>query len=93
MSIKREIKSKVDRTITNKTKELGATRWTRIKFSTGLWYNQTKIFSRNTMIDIELWYKSMKEIEGHFGGGVGTYFKFLRYLFILDLILMVLSVG
>lgn len=93
MNIKREIKAKVNQTIANKTKEQGETKWTKIKFITGVWYNATRTFSRNVLVDFELWYKPMKEIEGHFGGGVGTYFKFLRYLFVLNLILMVLSLG
>lgn len=93
MSVKKEIKSKVNQTIENKTKELGETKWSKFKYLSGVWYTSTRVFSRNILIDFELWYGPMKEIEGHFGGGVGTYFKFLRYLFILNMILMILSFG
>lgn len=40
---------------------------------------------------LEIWYESMKQIEGHFGSSVGTYFKFLRWLFILNTIILVLT--
>lgn len=39
---------------------------------------------------VEIWYDSMKQIEGHFGSSVGTYFKFLRWLFILNALILVL---
>lgn len=38
-----------------------------------------------------MWYSSLKEIEGNFGSGVSTYFKFLRRVFILNLTMTFLS--
>ena len=35
----------------------------------------------------------MKTIEGHFGSAVGTYFKFLRWLFSMNLFLVFLTFG
>lgn len=93
MSVKREIKSKVNQTIYERTREQGETKWTKLKYLSGVWYTSTRVFSRNILTDYELWYRPMKEIEGHFGGGVGTYFQFLRYLFILNMILMIFSMG
>lgn len=40
----------------------------------------------------ELWYNSIKTIEGHFGSGIATYFKFLRWLFIINTISCVVSI-
>lgn len=57
------------------------------------WIRTAWTYSRNTVNRIELWYGSMKKIEGHFGSGVGTYFKFLRWLFSLNLLLMVMTLG
>lgn len=93
MNVKREIKAKVNLTIENRTKAQGETKWTKMKYLIGVWYTSMRVISRNIFIDFELWYGPMKEIEGHFGGGVGTYFKFLRYLFILNLIMMIFSFG
>ncbi|XP_055389995.1 transmembrane channel-like protein 5 isoform X2 [Condylostylus longicornis] len=59
----------------------------RTKYLLVKFYNRLRGF----LSSIELWYDSMKEIEGHFGSGVGTYFKFLRWLFMLDLFLLVFT--
>jgi transmembrane channel-like protein len=41
---------------------------------------------KDLLYSFELWYQSLKVIEGHFGSGVATYFKFLRWLFTLNFI-------
>lgn len=38
---------------------------------------------------MELWYSSLKTIEGHFGSDVAAYFKFIRWLFILNFIVFI----
>jgi hypothetical protein len=45
---------------------------------------------RNLLYIVELWYSSLKTIEGHFGSGVTTYFRFLRLLFLLNTIVFVI---
>lgn len=50
------------------------------------WNNATSFIG-----GLELWYGSMKQIEGHFGSGVGTYFVFLRWLFLLNLYLLLFT--
>ncbi|MCI4374278.1 hypothetical protein PGIGA_G00004510 [Pangasianodon gigas] len=42
---------------------------------------------------IELWRKSMHQIGGHFGGGVQSYFLFLRFLVILNFLSFLLMAG
>lgn len=64
-------------------------RWKRAIYNIGIFNNKAKQIVRKAIINGELWYESMKEIEGHFGGGVGTYFQFLRFLFVLNFLSMV----
>jgi hypothetical protein len=45
---------------------------------------------KNLLYMLELWYSSLKRIEGHFGSGVATYFKFLRWLFLLNTIVFLI---
>lgn len=40
---------------------------------------------------MELWYGALKQIEGNFGSGIGSYFKFLRSIFNLNLFIAVVS--
>lgn len=35
---------------------------------------------------MEIWYHIIKSIEGQFGSGVAVYFKFLRWLILLNII-------
>lgn len=80
-------------TLTNKSKQRQVSEVKRLKYKCGMWMNRTKFSTTNTVNNMELWYASMKKIEGHFGSAVGTYFKFLRWLFILNLLLVVMVVG
>lgn len=58
-----------------------------------MFMNRTKMSTKNMFHNMELWYHSMKRIEGHFGSTVGTYFKFLRWLFIVNIILLIITFG
>lgn len=46
---------------------------------------------KNLAYTFELWYSSLKTIEGHFGSGVATYFKFLRWLFVINSVVAILA--
>jgi hypothetical protein len=43
----------------------------------------------NLLYILELWYSSIKTVEGHFGSSAATYFRFLRLLFVLNTIVFV----
>jgi hypothetical protein len=51
---------------------------------------QFSVAIRNLLYILELWYSSLKTIEGHFGSGVATYFRFLRLLFLLNTVVFVI---
>lgn len=91
LHIKRQIKSKVSDIITEKSQRLGMNRWKRAVHFIGLCRIKSKIFIRNFMRNIELWNDSIKEIEGHFGAGAETYFRFFRFLFVINLLLMIIT--
>lgn len=91
LTVKRQIKTKLQRTVdsNSKVKSIGFRK--RMKYRIGMWFNRRKISIKNTISNLELWYGSLKTIEGHFGSGVAAYFKFLRWLFILNLLLITMA--
>lgn len=91
LTVKRQIKSKLQRTVDSNSKSKTIGFWKRTKYSIGMWFNRRKISIKSTISNLELWYGSLKTIEGHFGSGVAAYFKFLRWLFILNLLLIIMA--
>lgn len=41
----------------------------------------------------ELWYDPLKKIEGTFGTGVASFFKLLRWLFLVNLMIAIISIS
>lgn len=46
---------------------------------------------KNLAYTFELWYGTVKQIEGNFGSGVASFFKFLRWMFILNALMAIVS--
>lgn len=87
--IKRLIKAKVTTIVKERSQRMGMNRWKRGVQLVGLCSTKLKQFVRNFRRSVELWNDSVKEIEGHFGAGAETYFQFFRFLFIINLFLMI----
>ncbi|KAJ8963031.1 hypothetical protein NQ314_005603 [Rhamnusium bicolor] len=50
-----------------------------------------KLSMKNLAYSFELWYGTVKQIEGNFGSGVASFFKFLRWIFVMNLIIAIIS--
>ena len=68
-----------------KTKKISA--FSSLKF----WLKRTYANTVGSMLErgnyYILWASDIKSIEGRHGSGVGTYFRFLRFLFFLNLLI------
>lgn len=84
------IKTKLKEIVKEKSRQTGTNRWKRALHFAGFCSIKTKHFVRNTARNTKFWYDSMKEIEGHFGAGVETYFRFYRLLFVINIFLMII---
>ena len=51
---------------------------------------QMRLGARQTVSGLEIWSSCIKEIEGKFGSGVATYFRFLRSLLLLNCAVLVI---
>ncbi|XP_011299898.1 transmembrane channel-like protein 5 isoform X1 [Fopius arisanus] len=91
LTVKRSIRAKLTRSVELKGDRRVLTRWKRLKYAMSIFFMKTFIAMREITSTMELWYGPIKSIEGHFGSGVATYFKFLRWLLILNVINCILS--
>ncbi|GJQ73707.1 hypothetical protein Trydic_g14042 [Trypoxylus dichotomus] len=90
LAVKKLIKRKLMGSVNGTSKTLGCAKMLKYQISIRLSCLKSNI--RNLSYSFELWYSSLKEIEGNFGSGVSTYFKFLRRLFVLDVFMAFLCV-
>ncbi|XP_049817019.1 transmembrane channel-like protein 3 isoform X2 [Aethina tumida] len=59
--------------------------WKNFMYKIGIQYSKFIQNVKNLIYQAELWYGCLKEIEGQFGSGVGSFFRFLRWMFLLDI--------
>lgn len=91
LTVKRRIKSRVNDIVHNESQRMGMNRWKRASYFIGSCSLKTRRFIRNRMRNVRLWYDSLKEIEGYFGAGVVTYFRFFQFLFIINFSIMFIT--
>ncbi|KAK3089832.1 hypothetical protein FSP39_006919 [Pinctada imbricata] len=96
MKEKRNIKKNASdirrqKTLKRQTKQLG---WfKRTKYSIGMSWMHLKQKMAEFAYSLELWKSHLKKIEGHFGTGVTSYFLFLKWIFLLNIPVCILTLG
>ncbi|XP_076061142.1 transmembrane channel-like protein 7 isoform X1 [Oratosquilla oratoria] len=94
LRVKKEIKKELTlRRSSTRTSSKKISTWQHFKYIMSMKWFKAKQSVKSTFHDYSLWHKDLKEIEGIFGSGVGSYFRFLRYLFILNLIITIIIFG
>ncbi|CAG2067742.1 unnamed protein product [Timema podura] len=89
LTMKRIIKKRL-KTASQNSKHRPISLWKRFKYRLSMSWTKFNLTVKTVLYSFELWYSSLKVIEGHFGSSVATYFRFLRWLFILNTIVLVL---
>ncbi|XP_077289080.1 transmembrane channel-like protein 7 [Arctopsyche grandis] len=93
LTVKRNIRAKLSASVSRKSKHRPIGCFKRLKYRTSFWWKKMKQNIRNLLFSMELWYEGIRNVEGHFGSGVATYFRFLRLLFLLNVFLTLFVVG
>lgn len=91
LAVKRTVKAKLTTTISRKSKRTPISLSKRLKYRFSIFLTRLNLAFRDILSSCELWYSSLKTIEGHFGGGVATYFKFLRWLLLINLFIFIIE--
>lgn len=89
MSAKRRYK----RSIRNFQKQKHISRWKAFKLRIAMYWKLTTSSISEWSQDLELWKGHLKEVEGHFGNGVLSFFVFLKWLLFLNLVIFILEFG
>ncbi|XP_050082762.1 transmembrane channel-like protein 6 [Anopheles aquasalis] len=94
IATKRQIRAQLTQTVNRRatrSKSIGLLR--RYNYSGKVYAARAAKLLKSFVTNFELFYGSMKQIEGHFGSRISAYFKFLRWLLVLDLTLLLFIVS
>ncbi|KAF5289737.1 hypothetical protein FQA39_LY03654 [Lamprigera yunnana] len=90
LTVKRLIKKKLHCTIRKQSKPISC--FKGLQYNLSMKGSKIKNCLKSLTYSFELWYNSLKVIEGHFGSGVATYFKYFRWLFIMNFLIAIIVV-
>lgn len=84
LTVKKEIRSNLNKTVVRRSSSNTGDFWRTCKDFSKLFFQNLQKRIEHTGNRFEIWYKSLKTIEGHFGSSVGAYFRFLQFLVIIN---------
>ncbi|XP_018323944.1 transmembrane channel-like protein 5 isoform X2 [Agrilus planipennis] len=93
LTVKRLVQKRLTQTVSRRSKHKPLGFFKRTKYKVKMQITKLENWIKNFMVSFELWYSSLKMIEGNFGSGVATYFRFLRWLFLMNVILAIPALG
>ncbi|KAF7412077.1 hypothetical protein HZH66_000973 [Vespula vulgaris] len=92
LTIRRLVKSKLQTTVQQRSKKKSISYWKRLKYKINFSFRKAYMIIQDIGQTMEIWYHIIKSIEGQFGSGVAVYFKFLRWLILLNIIFALMSI-
>ncbi|XP_020300495.1 transmembrane channel-like protein 1 isoform X2 [Pseudomyrmex gracilis] len=95
LTVKRSVKLQLLATVNQRVKKKSLSYWKWFKYNISLKCTKIWMITKNSLLTIKhlLWHQAIKTIESHNGSGVATYFKFLRWLFFLNIFYCILSIS
>ncbi|KAJ0176955.1 hypothetical protein K1T71_006964 [Dendrolimus kikuchii] len=93
LTMKRNVRAKLSASVSLRSKRRPISMIKRLKYRISFAWKRARDRLRDVIFSIELWYEAIRNIEGHFGSAVGSYFYLVRWLFTLDLLLATFVVS
>ncbi|XP_026485671.2 transmembrane channel-like protein 3 isoform X2 [Vanessa tameamea] len=93
LTMKRNVRAKLSASVSLRSKQRPISVFKRMKYRISFTWKKSRDSFRDFVFSIELWYESIRNIEGHLGSAVGSYFHLLRWLFGLNLLLSILLIS
>lgn len=89
LTAKRKLKGKLEKKNQKRMqKKLGCCK--QLKYSLSMKWHHFKQSFKDSIHNLQLWKKAVRTIEGNFGSGVASYFRFLRWLLGLNIFFFIL---
>lgn len=89
---KRSLRENVAESAVRRGKTKRISTWKQIKFSVAMGWQHFKDGAKEILYSMELWRSHLKLIHGMFGSGVLSYFVLLRWLFLLNIVILLSTV-
>lgn len=93
LTMKRNVRAKLSASVSLRSKRKPISFFKRMKYRISFAFKRIYERLRNFIFSIELWYEAIRNVEGHFGSAVGSYFYFLRWLFVINLLITTIVVA
>ncbi|XP_046959727.1 transmembrane channel-like protein 3 [Vanessa cardui] len=93
LTMKRNVRAKLSASVSLRSKQRPISVFKRMKYRISFTWKKSRDSFRDFIFSIELWYEAIRNIEGHLGSAVGSYFHLLRWLFGLNLLLSILLIS
>lgn len=92
LAAKRMIRARLLRSVTRRSHvSTKKSPFKNFKFFPAYFVRKIRSCYRQTFKNCDIWYGSMKDIEGRFGSKIGVYFKILKYLVMLNFFVAVFT--
>ncbi|XP_045448889.1 transmembrane channel-like protein 3 [Melitaea cinxia] len=93
LTMKRNVRAKLSASVSLRSKRRPISMFKRMKYRISFAWKKSRDHFRDFIFSIELWYEAIRNIEGHLGSAVGSYFHLLRWLFVLNLMLSIFLIS
>ncbi|XP_013408571.1 transmembrane channel-like protein 6 [Lingula anatina] len=91
LATKRQVRQDIQRSSEKRVATQGVGAYKRFKYNLSIQYSHFKQKLADIRYSLRFWHGHLKKIEGHFGTGVTSYFRFLKWLFIINIPVFLLS--
>ncbi|XP_041978331.1 transmembrane channel-like protein 7 [Aricia agestis] len=87
LTMKRSVRAKLSASVSLRSKRRPLSTWKRFKYRVGFAWKRFRGRCSAVLFSVELWYDDIRAVEGALGSAAGSYFRLLRQLFALDVLL------
>lgn len=89
---KRSLRENVTTAVVQRGKTKRISAWKQFKFTFAMGWQHFKDGAKEILYSMDLWRGHLKLVHGMFGSGVMSYFVLLRWLFLLNIVILLLTI-